>query len=118
MAAFTLTAQSPSASALQSTPKIAAYIAYDGGPSRIYASAAVIANAGSAASSGMPTITTLTQVTAVDGAFPDPESSPGTAIGGPWVMHLTPDPADAVNASSPMSRIYLTPNAMVVTISA
>lgn len=117
MAAFTLTAQGPSASALQSTPKIAGFVAYDGGPSRVYVTAATIANAGSAASSGAPTISTLTQVTAADGAFPDPNSSP-TSVGGPWVMKLTPDAADAVNASSPMSRIYLSPNALVVTISA
>lgn len=118
MAAFTLTAQNPSASALQSTPKIAGYVAYDGGPSRIFATAATIANASSAASSFTPTIAALTQVTAVDGAFPDPQSTLGTAVGGPWVMKLTPDPTDAVNASSPMSRIYLSPNALVVTISA
>jgi len=117
MAAFTLTAQNPNASALQSTPKIAGYLAYDGGPGRIYASAAVIANAGSASSSGMPTITSLTQVTAADGAFPDPNSSPAS-VGGPWVMKLTPDAGDTVNASSPASRIYLSPNALVITISA
>lgn len=116
MAAFTLSAVNPAS--LSASEYVAGYMAYDGGPGRIYTSAATIANAASASSSGSPSIASITQVTAVDGAFPDPESSAGTAIGGPYVMKLTPATADTVNASSPMSRIYLSPNALVVTISA
>lgn len=93
---------------------VAAYVAYDGGPCRIFTTAAAIAAGGAAA--GCPVLTSLAQVTAVDGAFPDPQSSPGTAVGGPYVMKLTPASTDTVNASSPMSRIYLSPNALIVTI--
>lgn len=93
---------------------IASYLASDGGASRIFVTAAAIA-AGSAAVT-CPTITSIAQVTAVDGAFPDIQATVGTTAGGPWVMKLTPATTDTVNASSPMSRIYLSPNAMVVTI--
>lgn len=116
MAAFTLTAVNPSG--LSAAQYVAGYLAYDTGPGRIYTSAATIANAGSASASGSPQIASIAQVTAVDGAFPDPESTAGTAVGGPYVMKLTPATTDTVNASSPMSRIYLSPNALVVTISA
>lgn len=112
MAAFTISAVNPAS--LSASQYVAGYLAYDNGPGRIYASAAVIANAGSASSSGSPQIASITQVTQTDGAFP----SSGSSVGGPYVMKLTPAAADTVNASSPMSRIYLSPNALVVTISA
>lgn len=112
MAAFTLAAYNPAN--VPGSSYIAGYVAYDGGPSRVYATAAVIANAGSASASGSPQVASLTQVTQTDGAFP----SSGSSAGGPYVMKLTPASTDTVNASSPMSRIYLSPNALVVTISA
>jgi hypothetical protein len=112
MTASTLAVVNPAS--VSGNPFVAGYLAYDGGPSRIFTTAAAIAAGGAAAT--CPTLSSLTQVTAVDGAFPDPESSPGTAIGGPYVMKLTPATTDTTNASSPMSRIYLTPNALVVTI--
>lgn len=112
MAAFTLAAYNPAS--VPGSSFIAGYVAYDGGPSRVFASAATITNAGSASSSGSPQVASLTQVTQTDGAFP----SSGNTLGGPYVMKLTPAAADTVNISSPMSRIYLSPNALVVTISA
>jgi hypothetical protein len=115
MAAFTIAAYNPAN--VPANSFIAGYVAYDGGPSRVYASAATIANAGGASASGSPQVAALTQVTAADGAFPDPNSTP-TSVGGPYVMKLTPASTDTVNVSSPMSRIYLSPNALVVTISA
>ena len=112
MSAFTLAAYNPAN--VPGSSYIAGFLAHDNGPGRIYASAATIANAGSASSSGSPQVASLTQVTQTDGAFP----SSGNSVGGPYVMKLTPAAADTVNASSPMSRIYLSPNALVVTISA
>lgn len=114
MAAFTIAAYNPAN--VPGSSYVAGYLAYDGGPGRIFASAATITNAGSLSSSGSPQVASLTQVTATDGAFPDPSNA--GSIGGPYVMKLTPAAADTVNISSPMSRIYLSPNALVVTISA
>jgi hypothetical protein len=95
-------------------PSVAGYLAHDGGPGRIYTTAAAIAAGG--ASAACPVLTLISQVTAVDGAFPDPEQVQGTAQGGPYVMKLTPAAGDTVNISSPMSRIYLSPNAFIITI--
>lgn len=113
MTASTLAVVNP-ANASTST-SIAGYLASDGGASRIFTTAAAIAAGGAAAN--CPTLTSIAQVTAVDGAFPDPQSSPGTAVGGPWVMKLTPAATDTVNPSSPMSRIYMSPNGFIITIS-
>lgn len=112
MSAFTIAAYNPAN--VPASSYVAGYVAYDGGPSRIFASAATIANAGNASASGSPQVASLTQVTQTDGAFP----SSGSSVGGPYIMKLTPAATDTVNASSPMSRIYLSPNALVVTISA
>lgn len=109
----TLTAANPANVTPGATTYLASYLAHDGGPGRIFLTAAQITTGG--LSNTCPAVTTLAQVTAVDGAFPDPNQVVGTTAGGPWIMKLTPATADAVNASSPMSRIYLSPNAMLVT---
>jgi len=108
MPASTLTAANPGSGL--AGDYIASYLASDGGASRIFTTQAAIAAGGAAVT--CPTITSIAQVTQVDGAFP----SSGTTQGGPWVMKLTPATTDTVNASSPMSRIYVSPNAMIVTI--
>ena len=118
MPASTLTAANPASVSPGASTYLAGYLAHDGGPGRIFITAANISNGGSGGlSNTCPAVTSLAQVTAVDGAFPDPQATPGTAVGGPWVMKLTPATTDTVNASSPMSRIYLSPNALMVTIS-
>lgn len=113
MTASTLAVVNPAG--VSGNPSVAGYISNDDAAGRVFTTAAAIAAGGAAAN--CPVLSSITQVTAVDGAFPDPESSPGTAVGGPYIMKLTPASGDTVNISSPMSRIYLSPNALIVTIS-
>ena len=109
MPASTLTAASPSGAL--ATDYLAGYLAHDDGPGRIFITAANITAGG--LSTTCPTITSIAEVTQADNAFP---SNSGNTGAGPWVMKLTPATTDTVNASSPMSRIYLSPNALLVTI--
>lgn len=61
-----------------------------GGLSRVYGAGVT--------STGLPTVKTITQITAVDGAF----AGSGSTINGEVKLTLTPAATDTTNASSPM----------------